>query len=67
MLIEPLTRRHNRKSFDCGDDEVNLFLREKALQDHERDLSRTMVLSAEDDASPKPVIGYHTLVRFLPV
>ncbi len=47
MLIEPLTREHDRKAFDCGDEEVNRFLREKALQDQERDLSRTMVLIDE--------------------
>lgn len=61
MLIEPLARVHNRKSFDCGDEEVTRFLREKALQDHERDLSRTMVLIDTPD-SPKRIIGYHTLV-----
>lgn len=62
LLIEPLTRQPNRKSFDCGDDGVNGFLREKALQDHERDLSRTIILSEETEVSPKPIIGYHTLV-----
>lgn len=61
MLIEPLDRKHNRKSFDCGDEEVTRFLREKALQDHERDLSRTMVL-VESEESPKRIAGYHTLV-----
>lgn len=61
MLIEPLTREHNRKSFDCGDEEVTKFLREKALQDQERDLSRTMVL-VDETVSPKPIIGYHTLI-----
>ena len=61
MLIEPLTRAHDRKSFDCGDDEVTRFLREKAMQDHERDLSRTMVL-IDTDKSPAQIIGYHTLV-----
>ena len=61
MLIEPLTRAHNRKTFDCGDETVNLFLREKALQDQERDLSRTMVL-IEPDNSPGKIIGYHTLL-----
>jgi GNAT superfamily N-acetyltransferase len=61
LLIEPLTREHNRKSFDCGDEEVTLFLREKAMQDHERDLSRTMVL-IDPEESPKRIIGYHTLV-----
>ena len=61
MLIEPLTREHNRKSFDCGDEEVTRFLREKAMQDHERDLSRTMVLIDAEESS-KRIIGYHTLV-----
>ena len=61
MLIEPLTRDHNRKSFDCGDEEVTRFLREKAMQDHERNLSRTMVL-IDPEESPKRIIGYHTLV-----
>lgn len=61
MLIEPLTREHNRKSFDCGDEEVTKFLREKALQDQERDLSRTMVL-VDETVSPKQIIGYHTLI-----
>lgn len=61
MLIEPVTRDHNRKSFDCGDEDVTRFLREKAMQDHERDLSRTMVL-VDPEESPKRIIGYHTLV-----
>jgi GNAT superfamily N-acetyltransferase len=61
LLIEPLTREHNRKSFDCGDEDVTRFLREKAMQDHERDLSRTMVL-IEPEESHKRIIGYHTLV-----
>jgi len=58
LLIEPLTREHNRKSFDCGDEEVTRFLREKAMQDHGRDLSRTMVL-IDVEESPKRIIGYH--------
>ena len=61
MIIEPLTREHNRKLFDCETAEVTSFLREKALQDHERDLSRTMVLVNEAN-SPKRIIGYHTLL-----
>lgn len=61
MLIEPLTRAHQRKSFDCGDEEVTRFLREKALQDQERDLSRTIVL-VNETVAPQRVIGYHTLI-----
>ena len=61
MLIEPLSREHDRKAFDCGDEEVTLFLREKVLQDQERDLSRTMVL-VNPKVSKATIIGYHTLV-----
>lgn len=60
MIIEPISRQHNRKLFDCDDEEVNRFLREQALQDHDKDMSRTMVLiHAETD--PTRIIGYHTL------
>jgi GNAT superfamily N-acetyltransferase len=61
LRIEPLSRRHDRRTFDCGDVEVNRFLQEKALQDQERDLSRTMVL-VDKQASETTIIGYHTLV-----
>ena len=61
MLIEPLAREHNRKAFDCGDAEVNDFLRTKALQDSERNLSRTMVL-IDEKISTVNVVGYHTLL-----
>ena len=60
MIIEPISRLHNRKLFDCGDDEVNRFLRDLALQDHEKDMSRTMVL-VDDAADQTRIVGYHTL------
>lgn len=61
LLIEPLRRDHRRKLFDCGDDEVTCFLREKAMQDQERDLSRTMVL-IDETVSATRILGYHTLL-----
>lgn len=61
MLIEPLRRVHDRGSFDCGDLDVTHFLRKKALQDQERDLSRTMVLIDERE-SPERILGFHTLL-----
>lgn len=60
MIIEPISRLHNRKLFDCGDDAVNRFLSEQALQDHEKDMSRTMVLIG-DAANQSRIVGYHTL------
>jgi len=61
LLIEPLSREHNRKLFDCGDDDITRFLREKALQDQERDLSRTMILS-DLRKSTEQIAGFHTLI-----
>jgi GNAT superfamily N-acetyltransferase len=61
LLIEPLTRGHDRKAFDCGDETVNQFLREKAMQDQDRDLSRTMVLVDPAEATGR-IVGYHTLI-----
>lgn len=61
MLIEPLAASHDRGRFDCGDDEVTGFLREKALQDQKRDLSRTMILIDEKVDSTR-ILGYHTLL-----
>lgn len=61
LQIEPLTKKHSRSDFDCGDEDVTRFLREQALQDQERNLSRTMVL-IEPRLSPTKIIGFHTLV-----
>jgi len=61
LLIEPIATAHNRKLFDSGDEEVTRFLREQALQDAEKELSRTMVLVDQHD-DPSKIIGYHTLL-----
>lgn len=61
MNIEPLSREHDRKKFDCGDAEVNRFLKEGALQDQERRLSRSCVL-IDETRDPKRIIGFHTLL-----
>ena len=61
MLIEPISKSHARKRFDCGDKDVTRFLQEQALQDQERDLSRTMVL-VDEQVEPTRIVGYHTLL-----
>jgi GNAT superfamily N-acetyltransferase len=60
LLIEPLTRIHDRRSFSCGDETVDLFLREKAMQDQTLGLGRSRVLF--DSEKPSEIIGYYTLV-----
>jgi GNAT superfamily N-acetyltransferase len=62
MRFEPLTREHDRESFDCGSKPLNLFLQQTARQHVERGISRTFVL-VDDNATepPKPVLGYFSL------
>ena len=58
-LIEPLDRkRHERRSFDCGNDELNEWLVKFAGQYEERDLSRTYVAMLPTDAR---VVGYYSV------
>lgn len=60
-MIEPISAAHDKKLFDCGDEEVTRFLREQALQDAGKELSRTMV-AVDERADPARIIGYHTLL-----
>lgn len=58
-LIEPLDRkRHERKSFDCGNDELNNWLVQFAGQYEERDLARTYVATLAGDSR---VVGYYSV------
>jgi len=57
-VIEPLSRNHNRESFDCGEPELNDYLRRQASQDSRRGVSRVYV--ARERGSSK-VLGYYTL------
>jgi GNAT superfamily N-acetyltransferase len=55
---EPITKRHNRKDFDCGDNQLNEYLKRLARQSHEKGGSKTFL--AIDDASKK-IIGFYSL------
>jgi GNAT superfamily N-acetyltransferase len=61
LVIEPISALHNRKLFDCGDEVVTRFLRQQALQEAGKDLSRTMVL-VDAENSPAQIVGFHTLL-----
>src|SRR3990167_1771582 len=63
LIIEQLnTTLHDRKSFDCGVDELNLFLKQHANQNQSKNMSKTYVavvaISADDH---KKIYGYYTL------
>lgn len=50
---------HDRKSFDCGTQELNDFLNQFAARHREAGISKTMVLPAEDDHTA--ICAYYTL------
>lgn len=55
--LVPLDRRYARERFDCGEPNVNHWLRTKALQHQEKHLSVTkLLLDAADE-----IAGYYTL------
>ena len=56
---EPVAKKHDRKDFDCGDSDLNEFLRNYARQSHERGAAKTF--QAIDDSDGKTVYGYLSL------
>ncbi|OJW52832.1 MAG: hypothetical protein BGO67_00680 [Alphaproteobacteria bacterium 41-28] len=58
LKFEPLAENHNRVNFDCGEEALNLYLRNFARQDMRRELARTFIIRQEEDDK---VLGYYTL------
>jgi ribosomal protein S18 acetylase RimI-like enzyme len=59
--IELLAKSHDRDGFDCGSDQLNLFLKQTAQQHAARGISRTFVVVEEDASEPKPILGFFSL------
>lgn len=57
MLFEHLNpKKHDRKNFDCGIEDLNLYLQRIANQDQRRSLTKIYVL-----AEGERVIGYYSI------
>lgn len=56
---EPISKSHDRASFNCGDEQMNDFLRRFARQSHEQNASKTFC--AVDNANPDRVLGFYTI------
>ena len=56
---EPIAKSHDRAAFDCGDAQMNDFLRRFARQSHEQNAAKTFC--AVDDAVPSRVFGFYTV------
>ncbi len=56
---EPIAKRHDRASFDCGDPALNDFLRRHARQSHEKGAAKTFVSISK--AEPTTILGFYSL------
>jgi GNAT superfamily N-acetyltransferase len=56
---EPIARRHDRDSFDCGDPALNAFLRQHARKSHEQGGTKTFLAVAEADG--RSVLGFYSV------
>ncbi len=63
--LELLSGEHARKSFRCGSEALDRYLRETARGHLEKGVSITRVLVNRDAKPPKPVLGYYTLTTVL--
>jgi GNAT superfamily N-acetyltransferase len=62
VIINEITRQHDRNAFGCGIDELNQFLQHQARQKTAKHISKTYVACL--DSAPTTIIGYHTLTGY---
>lgn len=56
---EPVARHHDRKNFDCGSPELNLYLDRYARQNHDTGGAKTFVAVLPD--APSRILGYYSI------
>lgn len=55
----PLGKTHDRNAFDCGEDELNSYLKRYARQNHESGGAKCFVAKPRDE--PARILGFYTL------
>lgn len=58
FVVEPLTREHDRRSFACGVDTLDRYLKEQATQDIRRGVTSCYIARPSENAK---VVGYYTI------
>ena len=63
LCIEPLSKDHDRKSFDCGTEELNAYLARFSFQNQRSNIGRTFIATdaSNNQSGKKEVLGYYTL------
>ncbi|WP_413725976.1 GNAT family N-acetyltransferase [Sodalis sp. RH16] len=71
IKLEPLTGHHDRSTFDCGIEPLNVWLKQTALQHQNKGISRTVVAVLQDNDAVKafsaagyPIIGIASILGF---
>jgi hypothetical protein len=60
---QPILKKHDRKSLDCGDPSMNDFLQRYARQSHESGAAKTFL--AIDSADNKTILGFTAWLQAL--
>lgn len=55
----PISKKHDRTSFDCGELALNEFLQQHARKSHERGASKTFLAVSNSDN--KSILGFYSL------
>jgi len=58
-IVSLLNKEHDKKSFSCGNEMLDNYLKKQARQDVERKLSQCFILTKESNI--KEILGYYTL------
>jgi GNAT superfamily N-acetyltransferase len=58
IVVEQLGKIHQRQNFDCGEESLNLFLKNYARQNDEKGLGKTYVAVQPGE---NEILGYYTL------
>jgi GNAT superfamily N-acetyltransferase len=56
---EPISKKHDREAFDCGEEALNEFLSRYARKSHELGGAKTFL--AIDDTKSKTILGFYSL------
>ena len=60
VVFEPLSKKHDRAGFDCGQSNLDSWLRQQASQDDKRNLARVFVAVDREHG----VVGFYSLSAF---
>jgi GNAT superfamily N-acetyltransferase len=60
---EPISKKHDRKAFDCGEEALNEFLPRHACKCHEMGGAKTFLVIADSksDTDHPPILGFYSL------